>query len=97
MNMVREVMVPLSAALLEAVAGTELSPGRAILEAAVLEFYREARLSSGAAAEALGYDRYDFVRLAAQRGIAFIGEPDEDIEDELKILRQLPGSPAPTP
>lgn len=58
-------------------------------EAAVLELYREGRLSSGKAAEILGMDRFEFIRYAGKKGIPFIRITPEELEEEVKILGKI--------
>lgn len=60
-----------------------------IKEAAVLELYREGRLSSGKAAEILGMDRFEFIRYAGMKGIPFIRITPEELEEEATLLGKI--------
>ena len=52
-----------------------------IREAAVLELYREGKLSSGKAAEVLGMERFEFIRYAGAKGIPYIRLTPEELEE----------------
>ncbi|MFZ3065768.1 MAG: UPF0175 family protein [Nitrospirota bacterium] len=60
-----------------------------IKEAAVLELYREGRLSSGKAAEILGMDRFEFIKYAGMKGIPFIRITPEELEEEATLLGKI--------
>lgn len=60
-----------------------------IKEAAILELYREGRLSSGKAAEILGMDRFEFIRYAGMKGIPFIRITPEELEEEVTLLGKI--------
>ena len=60
-----------------------------IKEAAVLELYREGKISSGKAAEILGMDRFEFIRYAGKKGIPYIRMTSEELEEEVKLLEKL--------
>ena len=59
-----------------------------IKEAAVLELYREGKISSGKAAEILGMDRFEFIRYAGKKGIPYIRMTSEELEEEVKLLEK---------
>jgi len=59
-----------------------------IREAAVLELYREGKLSSGKAAEILGMDRFEFIRYAGMKGIPYIRITPEELEEEIGLLEK---------
>ena len=60
-----------------------------IKEAAVLEFYREGRISSGKAAEILSMERFEFIRYAGMKGIPYIRLTTEELEEEVELLEDL--------
>jgi predicted HTH domain antitoxin len=60
-----------------------------IKEAAVLEFYREGKLSSGKAAEILGMERFEFIRYAGRKGIPFIRISPEELDREVNLLEKI--------
>lgn len=60
-----------------------------IKEAAVLELYREGRISSGKAAEILGMDRFEFIKYAGKKGIPFIRITPEELEEEVRLLGKV--------
>lgn len=60
-----------------------------IKEAAVLELYREGKISSGKAAEILGMERFEFIRYAGMKGIPYIRMTPEELEEEIKLLEKL--------
>ncbi len=59
-----------------------------IKEAAVLELYREGKISSGKAAEILGMDRFEFIRYAGKKGIPYIRITSEELEEEVRLLEK---------
>ncbi len=59
-----------------------------IKEAAVLELYREGRISSGKAAEILGMERFEFIRYAGMKGIPYIRLTPEELEEEVGFLEK---------
>ncbi len=59
-----------------------------IKEAAVLELYREGKISSGKAAEILGMDRFEFIRYAGKKGIPYIRMTSEELEEEVRLLEK---------
>lgn len=59
-----------------------------IKEAAILELYREGKLSSGKAAEILGMERFEFIRYAGMKGIPYIRITPEELEEEAGLLNK---------
>lgn len=59
-----------------------------IKEAAVLELYREGKISSGKAAEILGMDRFEFIRYAGKKGIPYIRITPDELEEEVRLLKK---------
>lgn len=60
----------------------------AIKEAAVLELYREGKISSGKAAEMLGMDRFEFIRYAGMKGIPYIRITPEELAEEVMLIEK---------
>ncbi len=60
-----------------------------IKEAAVLELYREGKISSGKAAEILGMERFEFIRYAGMKGIPYIRMTPDELKEEFKLLEKL--------
>ena len=60
-----------------------------IKEAAVLELYREGKISSGKAAEMLGMDRFEFIKYAGKKGIPFIRITPEELQEEVNLLGKI--------
>ncbi len=87
--MARTVTIRFPKALGEAIAGGSNDPARVLLEAAVLELYREGRLSSSAAADLLEMERYEFIRFAGRRGIPFLDASEEELAEEMHLLGSL--------
>jgi len=54
----------------------------------VIELYKMDRISSGKAAELLGMQKFDFIRLLAEEGIPYFDYTDEDLEEEFKAVRE---------
>lgn len=59
-----------------------------IKEAAVLELYREGKISSGKAAEILGMNRFEFIRYAGKKGIPYIRITPDELEEEVSLLEK---------
>jgi predicted HTH domain antitoxin len=57
-------------------------------EAAVLELYREGRISGGKAAEILNMERFEFIRYAGMKGIPYIRISAEELNEEVNLLEQ---------
>ncbi len=75
--------------VLEALSSSYQDDAEIIKEAAVLEFYREGRLSSGKAAEILGMERFEFIRYAGRKGIPFIRISAEELDEEVRLLEEI--------
>ena len=61
---------------------------QAAREMIVLELYRRHVISSGKAAEALGMERFDFVRRASDLGIPFFDMTEDELHEDLDRLEQ---------
>lgn len=59
-----------------------------IKEAAVLELYREGKISSGKSAEILGLERFEFIRYAGMKGIPYLRITPEEQEEETRLLEK---------
>ncbi len=59
-----------------------------IREAAVLELYRQGKLSSGKAGEILGMEKFEFIEYSGKKGIPFIRISPEELEEEVKLLSE---------
>lgn len=59
------------------------------IEMIVLELYRRRTISSGRAAELLGVDQFSFVRRASSLGIPYFDLTEEELAEELRVLRSL--------
>lgn len=75
--------------VLAMIATTYQDDSAVIKEAAVLELYREGKISSGKAAEILGMERFEFIRYAGMKGIPYIRMAPEELEEEIKLLEKL--------
>lgn len=75
--------------VLDLLATTYQQGADVIKEAAVLELYREGRISSGKAAEILGMERFEFIRYAGMKGIPFIRLTPDELEEEVGLLEKL--------
>jgi len=62
----------------------------ALLRAFVLSLYRQDRISSGKAARLLGVHRLAFIRMLAEENIPYLDYTSEELEDEIKAVRQWP-------
>ena len=60
-----------------------------IKECIVLELYRRGEISSGKAAELLGMSRIDFIQYSGRLGIPFFRYSPEELEEELRQMREL--------
>lgn len=74
--------------MLDRLSTTYLDSADLIKEAAVLELYREGKISSGKAAEILGMERFEFIRYAGMKGIPFIRITPEELEEEVKTMEK---------
>lgn len=85
----KNVQISFPSDVLDALATTYQESAELIREAAVLELYREGRLSSGKAAEILNMERFEFIRYAGMKGIPFIRISTEDLREEVKLMEKL--------
>ncbi len=85
----KKVELSFPSEVLDMIATTYQDSSDAIKEAAVLELYREGKISSGKAAEILGMDRFEFIRYAGMKGIPYIRVTPDELEEELKLLEKL--------
>lgn len=85
----KNIQVSFPADVLDALSTTYQDSADLIREAAVLELYREGRLSSGKAAEILNMERFEFIRYAGTKGIPYIRISTEDLNDEVKIMEKF--------
>lgn len=85
----RKVELSFPPEVLESLSTTYQDSSDAIKEAAVLELYREGKISSGKAAEILGMERFEFIRYAGMKGIPFIRTTSEELEEEVKSLEKI--------
>jgi predicted HTH domain antitoxin len=60
-----------------------------VQEMLVLELYRQGKISSGKAAELLGFAKIDFIKYASSLGIDYITMTDEEWQAELKVVDSL--------
>ena len=58
----------------------------AVREFSVLGLYQERRISAGKAAELLGMDKREFVRLLARKEIAYFDHSNRESEDEFRAV-----------
>ncbi|MBI5194265.1 MAG: UPF0175 family protein [Nitrospirae bacterium] len=82
----KNIQISFPSDVLDALATTYQDSADLIREAAVLELYREGRLSSGKAAEIFNMERFEFIRYAGMKGIPFIRISPEDLREEVKLL-----------
>jgi len=75
--------------VLDVLSTTYQNSADALKEAAVLELYREGKISSGKAAEILSMERFEFIRYAGMKGIPFVRITPEELEEEVKLLEKL--------
>lgn len=74
--------------VLDTLSTTYEDDANVIKEAAVLELYREGKISSGKAAEILGMDRFEFIRYAGKKGIPYIRITPDELEEEARLLEK---------
>jgi predicted HTH domain antitoxin len=67
--------------------------GDEILRAFVLSLYRRDRISSGKAARLLGIHRLTFIRLLAEENIPYLDYTPEELEEEIKVVREWLNQP----
>lgn len=85
----KKIEFSLPSDVVDMIATTYQDSSDAIKEAAVLELYREGKISSGKAAEILGMERFEFIRYVGMKGIPYIRMTPDELEDELKLLEKL--------
>ena len=68
-------------------------PGR-IKELIALELYREGHVSSGKAAELLGWSKLEFVRLLARHDIPYFRQSPDELAREVAAIEGASGRPA---
>ena len=85
----RKVQISFPSEVLDAISATYQNNADVIKEAAVLELYREGRISGGKAAEILDMVRFEFVRYAGMKGIPYIRMTPHELENEVKVLEKL--------
>jgi len=62
---------------------------RRVSEWLVLSLFAEGHISSGKAAKLMGVTRLQFIALLRARGIAYINNTPEEMEEELKAVESL--------
>ena len=85
----RKVQISFPSEVLDAISATYQNNADVIKEAAVLELYREGKISGGKAAEILDMERFEFVRYAGMKGIPYIRMTPDELENEVKVLEKL--------
>lgn len=85
----KTVQIVFPSEILEALSTSYQDSEELLKEAAVLELYREGRISSGKAAEVLGMERFEFIRYAGMKGIPFLRISPDDLEEEVKLIEGL--------
>ncbi len=85
----KKIQISFPTEVLESLFSSYQDDAEIIREAAVLEFYREGKLSSGKAAEILGMERFEFIRYAGRKGIPFIRISPEELEEEVMLLEEI--------
>lgn len=84
----KTIEITLPSEMLDRLSTTYQDSADLIKEAAVLEIYREGKISSGKAAEILRMERFEFIKYAGMKGIPFIRITPEELEEEVKILEK---------
>jgi len=85
----KNIQIPFPSEILDILATTYQTGADIIKEAAVLELYREGKISSGKAAESLDMERFEFIRYTGMKGIPFIRISSEELEEEVKLLEEI--------
>lgn len=85
----KTIKVSFPSEILDKISTTYQDSASLIKEAAVLELYREGKISSGKAAEILGMERFEFIKYAGMKGIPYIRITPEELEEEIKLLKKL--------
>ena len=70
----------------------ESQVGARIKELVALELFREGHISSGKAAELLGWPKIEFARLLARHDIPYFTQSSEELADELATIERTHGS-----
>lgn len=84
----KTIQISFPSEILDRLSTTYQDSADLIKEAAILELYREGKISSGKAAEILEMERFEFIRYAGMKGIPFIRITPEELEEEVKILEK---------
>ena len=58
-----------------------------IKELAVIELFREGKISSGKAADILGMQRFEFIRYISRQGIPYFDMDKEELERDIFVAR----------
>lgn len=85
----KTIKVSFPSEVLDEISTTYQDSASLIKESAVLELYREGKISSGKAAEILNMERFEFIRYAGMKGIPYIRITPEELEEEVKFLKKL--------
>lgn len=85
----KTIQISFPSEILEKLSTTYQDSTDLIKEAAVLELYREGKISSGKAAEILEMERFEFIRYAGMKGIPYIRITPEELEEEVRSLEKL--------
>ncbi|MEK6673321.1 MAG: UPF0175 family protein [Nitrospirota bacterium] len=84
----RKLEITFPSEVLDTLETTYQDSAEAIKEAAVLELYREGKISSGKAAEILGMERFEFIKYAGMKGIPYIRMTSKELVDEVGLLQK---------
>ncbi len=84
----KTIQISFPSEMLDRLSTTYQDSADLIKEAAVLELYREGKISSGKAADILEMERFEFIKYAGMKGIPFIRITSEELEEEVKILEK---------
>lgn len=82
----RKIQLTFPSEVLDAISATYRNNADVIKEAAVLELYREGKISSGKAAEILDMERFEFIRYAGMKGIPYIRMAPDELKEEVMLL-----------
>ena len=82
------ISVPLPQALLFETGLSKEAASKALLQAFVLSLYRRDRISTGKAAQILGIQRIEFIRLLAQDKTPFLDYTPEELTTESAVLEE---------
>lgn len=85
----KTIQIPFPSEISDILTTTYQDGADIIKEAAVLELYREGKISSGKAAEILDMERFEFIRYAGMKGIPFIRISPEELEEEVRLLEEI--------